>query len=255
MAQIKLVLTDIDGTLVKPGMHDPSSAVKKAIKEVQKSGVQVTAATGRPYEMAVEMFMDLGLEGLCIFDAGASIRDVESGSFAYKNWLSVDRIRSIVEIILPRAREIDFFPIQKQLPAEGLSLDDVIEEAPYVFAFAYEEFRHEVESGLSEIKNLSIHFGHGREENDGVFEIQITDVSADKFHAVNELRKIVHSTKEETLAIGDSTNDMPLFENAGLKIAMGNAIDELKQLADYVTETLDNDGFAVAMNKFVLDKK
>lgn len=100
-----------------------------------------------------------------------------------------------------------------------------------------------------------MHIGPGRRDKDGVTDIQITDINSDKFHAVNALRKIVHSTKEHTLAIGDSTNDLPLFANAGLKIAMGNAMPMLIAKADYVVPTVEEDGFAEAMRQFVLHSK
>jgi hydroxymethylpyrimidine pyrophosphatase-like HAD family hydrolase len=54
------------------------------------------------------------------------------------------------------------------------------------------------------------------------------------------------------IAIGDGHNDMPLLEAAGLKVAMGNAPDEVKQLADYVAPSLADDGVAAAIDKFVL---
>lgn len=56
---------------------------------------------------------------------------------------------------------------------------------------------------------------------------------------------------ENTLAIGDGDNDLTLFSSAAIKIAMGNGTEALKQAADYVTGTLEEDGFVEAMEKFV----
>ena len=58
---------------------------------------------------------------------------------------------------------------------------------------------------------------------------------------------------EEILGIGDQNNDIDLVMNAGIGVAMGNSSDELKQCAKYITDTVDNDGFARAMEKFVLN--
>ena len=58
--------------------------------------------------------------------------------------------------------------------------------------------------------------------------------------------------KEEILAIGDQNNDIELLKAGGVSVAMGNATNELKACADYVTDAIDNDGFAKAMEKFCL---
>ena len=57
---------------------------------------------------------------------------------------------------------------------------------------------------------------------------------------------------EQIMAIGDSFNDLPVFEVAGLSVAMGNAPEDLKQLADWVAPPVEKDGVAVAIEKFIL---
>ena len=56
--------------------------------------------------------------------------------------------------------------------------------------------------------------------------------------------------KEEILTIGDQNNDIELLKAGGIAVAMGNATDELKACADYITDTIDNDGFVKAIEKF-----
>ena len=55
-------------------------------------------------------------------------------------------------------------------------------------------------------------------------------------------------------AVGDAANDMPMFAVAGMTIAMGNAIEDLKRIADFTTQTNEQDGFAVAMERYVLPR-
>lgn len=251
MSEIKLVLTDIDGTLVWHGQHNPSEAVTDAIYEVQDAGVELTTATGRPYEMMHSLFEQLGFRGLGIFDAGASIRDIHTGEMKWSNWLDAERVRDVAKLLLPHSKIIDFYPTYREVTADEADIDEV-EDAPYVFSFVEEKVRTEVIEGLKRVPGISYHIGVGRSDMPGFFDVQVTDVNSDKFHAVNALRKLVHSDINQTLAIGDSTNDLPLFRNAGLKIAMGNAMDELKAQADYVVGDVDQDGFAEAMQSFVL---
>ena len=58
--------------------------------------------------------------------------------------------------------------------------------------------------------------------------------------------------KEEILTIGDQNNDIELLRAGGIKVAMGNGTPELKECADFITDTVQNDGFVKAVEKFVL---
>lgn len=252
MSNIELVLTDIDGTLVEINKHDPTAAVREALRNVQAAGVTVTAATGRPYDMSGQMFAELGLHGPSIFDAGASIRDVDTGELLWKNWLDVKRIRAIATIVLPHSTTVDFFPFYREVSPDELKPEDATEDAPYVFAFVKEAAFADVYERLKAIAGIKVNVGPGRPDAPGLRDLQITDSNSSKFHAVNELRKLVHSSKDHTLAIGDSDNDLPLFENAGLTVAMGNATDSLKAIANHIVGSIEEDGFAEAMQRFVL---
>lgn len=73
-----------------------------------------------------------------------------------------------------------------------------------------------------------------------------------KGDAVRYLANYFGIDKEEVMCIGDSENDLSMIKYAGTGIAMGNASEDIKSVADYVTDTNVNDGVAKAINKFVL---
>ena len=155
---------------------------------------------------------------------------------------------------MPHCSVIDFFPEFKEVKPQETGLDQIVTAAPYVFAFIGHDKVETISQQLLRIPGLSVHIGPGRPKDiPGQVDIQITDINADKFHAVAALRSIVNSTKEGTLAIGDSTNDLPLFKNAGVKVAMGNAMQALKDEADHVVGSVEEDGFSEAMERFVLN--
>jgi hydroxymethylpyrimidine pyrophosphatase-like HAD family hydrolase len=133
-----------------------------------------------------------------------------------------------------------------------VTIDDVVEEAPYVFALVKAGSVHAVKTGLETLPGLTVHIDLAHKDSPGMMSVQVTDIGSNKYHAIEALRSLLHSNKMETLAIGDSHNDIPLFMNAGIRVAMGNAVDELKQRADHVVGTIEADGFAEAMQKFVL---
>jgi len=252
MSGIDLVLTDIDGTLVDLNAHTPTAAVVQAMRDVQAAGVAVAAVTARPHEMSRDLFTELGFKGMSVFDGGASIRDVETGDLLWQNWLSVERLQMITRIMLPHATEIDFYPTYNIVPAKDARVDHIVEPAPYVWGFVDLAMLDNILTQLHELPGLNIQTHLPRPDRPDVLDLQITDSKSDKFHAVNALRELAHTPLERTLAIGDSGNDLPLFRAAGLKVAMGNAIPELKVLADYTVASVADDGFAEAMRRFVL---
>ena len=84
--------------------------------------------------------------------------------------------------------------------------------------------------------------------------LEFSNKEASKYCAVKYLQKLWNLKDEEILTIGDQNNDIALLEAGGIKIAMGNATEELKKCADYITDTVYENGFVTAMEKFVLKK-
>jgi Cof subfamily protein (haloacid dehalogenase superfamily) len=87
------------------------------------------------------------------------------------------------------------------------------------------------------------------------FFLEFLESGVTKGSSLNHLIGKLGIKREEVIAIGDSYNDLAMIEFAGLGVAMGNAPDDIKQKADYVTDTNMNDGVAKVVEKFVLKSK
>ncbi|MNI91337.1 putative phosphatase [compost metagenome] len=87
---------------------------------------------------------------------------------------------------------------------------------------------------------------------DGGVLVQIMHKSASKEDAVQCVLSDIGVKSENVMVFGDDFNDLGLFQKCGFPIAMENAIIELKNCAKHITESNDNDGVAVAIEKFVL---
>ncbi len=85
------------------------------------------------------------------------------------------------------------------------------------------------------------------------FFLEFTEKGVTKGTSLSILIDRLGIKREEVIAMGDSYNDAAMIEFAGLGIAMGNAPDDIKQIADYVTDTNNNDGVAKAVEKFILN--
>lgn len=252
MSKIQLVVTDVDGTLVQLQQREVSDVVRSAVIAAENRGVNVVPVTGRPYETLKPVLEVLGFDSLCVVDNGATIRDAVTGQIIWSNWLETETVRDIVRILLPFSTKIDYAPIyDEHIPDAANELEKVTKPAPYVFSFFPTDKISEIEAALQKIEGLAYQF----DEVTGMPHLsatQVTKLDATKFNGVEALRESLGASKQNTLAIGDGNNDVPLFENAGLKVAMGNATDTLKKLANHIVGTVDDDGFAEAMERFVL---
>lgn len=258
MSEIKLVLTDFDGTVAEMGKHIVSDAVRQSVIECEDNGIQVVPVTGRYHHMAQPVLEILGFDGLGVFDNGATIQECVTGTIVWSKWMDPQVVRQVARICAPVAYDIDYTSehIQHTPTDDELELiDDTTQSAPYVYALIDSTKIDSVKDALRRMQGITFYTAPSTNNKwSNAVGIQVNDVAADKFHGVDALRDIVGIAKEQTLAIGDGDNDLALFDNAGTRVAMGNATNLLKTKADYTVASVDQDGFAEAMNRFVLNK-
>lgn len=253
MSNIKIVLTDLDGTVVLPSQYDVANAVKEKIVELEKNGVPVIPVTGRPYEMAIPVMLALGCDGLCVVDGGASIRNIQTGEIIWSKWLEPLVIIEIVEVLSRYAVQfMEYGPIQNPIEITDVDTSAITQSAPFAFGPIPNDKVKKVEAELANIPGVVAHSNPNWAGNNELTGMQVTHKFADKSHGVKQLLKIMEIPKDYVLAIGDSNNDLPLFKHCELKIAMGNATESLKAEADHVVGAVEDNGFVDAMNRFVL---
>ena len=101
------------------------------------------------------------------------------------------------------------------------------------------------------LKVINKSFDYLNNVKDGYYFFDIVNGYVCKGNAINSLLKILNIKKENSICFGDSINDISMFNNVGISVAMGNSIDELKNIADYVTDTNDNDGISKFCNEYI----
>jgi HAD superfamily hydrolase (TIGR01484 family) len=257
MAQIKLVLTDFDGTVVQFGKHVVSERVRQAVITCEEKGIRMVPVTGRYYEMARPVLEVLGFEDLGIFDNGATIQNCKTGEIVWSQWMDAQLTKQVARICAPAARLIDYTSEHDEHEPADNEIERIkliAEPASHVYAIIKDDELPAVIDQLKAIPGIAFYTAASTREGElDARGIQINHIEADKFHGVNALREIIGIPMNQTLAIGDGENDVALFKNASLKIAMGNADEVLKAKADHVVSTVYKDGFVEAMNKFVLN--
>lgn len=262
---IKMVATDIDGTIVNWDTGF-SESVKNCVKRMCKRGVKVVLVTGRMHCATTPIALELRLNTPIVSYQGGLIRDY-GGQTLYRKNLPDDYAKKIIKW----SRENDIHI--------NLYLDDklyVEKDNDFVKRYTDGKFvTYEVCSfDELEIKNvnkiLAIDYTDAARVTGWVEELhktypelyvvkstpyfcEIGTAEAKKSVGVEFLANKWGIKKEEILTIGDQNNDIELLKAGGIAVAMGNATPELKACADYVTDTIENDGFVKAMEKFVLN--
>lgn len=244
----KAIFLDLDGTTIPYAIDSlPSVRVSNAI-HLAKNKIHVCLATGRPLYKAKYIIDHLELSGLCVASGGTQIYDPVTKKIIKEITLSKDALHQIISVGKQYPFEFGIFNGYENLSIEKVTDKDVVLGVyfPDVPPANVDELEHK----LKLIPYVSVH--KMPSWNKEYVALDVVDIHATKLHGIMTVQKILHIKKNEIIGVGDSYNDFPLLMASGLKIAMGNAIDELKSIADFIAPSVDDDGVAVVIEKFIL---
>jgi HAD superfamily hydrolase (TIGR01484 family) len=246
----KALMLDLDGTTIPNEVNGmPSEKVKKAIALASKK-LFVGCVTARPYSWAKEIINSVSFTAPCVLAGGAQILDPVSLKLIWEKKIPAGTANEIC--ILLKQKKVPFlypkrvFSIKASyrisIPASG-QIEIAVPNISLEKADALIE-------DLQTYKNISVHKVIGAGGKD--YWLQITHGEATKQYGILKVAEILGIETHEIIGVGDSYNDFPLLMACGLKVAMGNAAPELKEIADYIAPTVDEDGVADVIEKFVL---
>jgi hypothetical protein len=249
MKKFKAIISDIDGTMVPNGCYElPSAKVTQSIRNTIKNGYIFSMASGRPWFLIEDLIKHLGINTPCIIDNGATIIDSQNGSTLWEAILPTEHANKILKLtknfkLVRVSCDLGGFDnplkISKEAKVRKISIHDIsMEKADELIYQITNEFNDvattKAASGLSQ-QLVDVYFSH---------------ILATKQNAVLQLAKLLGISTEEMIGIGDGYNDFSLLMACGLKIAMANAVDDLKQIADEIAPSVDNDGLANILDKY-----
>ena len=256
--KIKAVFFDIDGTLVSFATHAVPDSAREAIRRLRERGVKVFIATGRLLchtdavgDLEVDGYITVN-GGCCLTSSGEIIyeqsfpREVLDKVFDLKSRydfqlavmtqknMYIDRISSRVKTI---ADMINIYPEVADLN-HIIDTQSVLQMCPYISP----EVETEIMEQLPEcVQSRWI---------DLFMDINLKGI--DKSVGARKVMEYYGLTMQEAMAFGDGGNDLPLVRDVAVGVAMGNACDELKAVADYITLSVDEDGVSRALEYFDL---
>lgn len=248
----KAIISDIDGTIAPLALHPtPSKRVKTAISALAKKKFIFSLSTGKPFFLIEHLIEDLNLASPIIVDNGAAIYDASTRQPLWQSIIDGEKADKVFEIAKKYNKLIRIssgkksFDIKEKIPNHLNPTKFVImglttEEA--------DEFIKEIEIEIKDVAVIRASAYQGA----GFLDVYVTNAEATKQHSVLKFAEILGITTKEIIGIGDHYNDFPLLMACGLKVAMGNAIEDLKAVADYIAPSVEDDGIVDVIKKFAL---
>lgn len=236
------IIFDLDGTAI-PNTQDvlPSQRTVDAIRLAEQS-FKLCAATGRPITNAKKILDALGLVDPCIISAGTEIVNPQSGEVLWEFDIEADDVQAVLEVCKPYPYEL---LVRNELVGEGSPAAQHQIDGPVNVMYLMQCEEAEATTILDKLSQIPAISASGVPSWTGKdVDIHITHRDATKEHAIAKLLELIGVKKEKAIGVGDANNDIHLFKAVGLKVAMGNATDQLKAQADVVCDTVDNDGLA-----------
>lgn len=260
MNNIKCILLDIDNTLTNANEEISTKTTEYFTKIKEK--YHIILVTGRTNSYAVEKSKICNASSIVVSDNGAIIYNYETDKVLYSNFFKKETVSAIWDIsqkynidcvfnsIYKRYRN-NIYMNDKYLKRNNIginSINELKESVSQIVLLGNNEI--EYQKCLEEIEKIeNIEICNKGMESDGRFFADLNVSGTSKGRAIMELYKLLNIEKNNVIAFGDSMNDVPMFEKSGYKIAMKNAKQELKNMADCITEFSNNENGVIEFLK------
>jgi Cof subfamily protein (haloacid dehalogenase superfamily) len=265
-ADIRLLLADVDGTLVT-GDKVLTEAAKAAARELRQADIELAITSGRPPRGMSMLIEPLALEcAIAGFNGGVFVHP--DLSVIESHMLDPATAKQTLKLILDQGLDAwvytddEWWIRDRKAPHVARETWTVKFDAKVVASFTDAELTQAVKIvGVSDDFDLVAACEKAAQKALGEkasaarsqpYYLDVTHLQANKGTVVATLSRLLHIPPEQIATIGDMPTDVLMFRKSGFSIAMGNASDEVKAQANAVTDTNDNEGFAKAVRKFVL---
>ena len=277
MKHIKLVASDLDGTLLNKN-KEITPRLFSALKKLDELGIYFVPSTGRPFGTVPQAIKELPFLKYVITSNGATIYDAVEQKNIIENYLTPEAVDAVIEI----AREL---PVITEYFIEGKAYiakkvyDDL---SPFNLTESHvtyiknsrtpvEDFWNEMKRNNTVLENINLVFADmelrketwNRLKALGLASvtaattknIEITSLYATKAKALEKLCEVLGFTRENVLAMGDGDNDMPMIQFAGIGVAMANGEEHIKQAADIIADNCNDFGAAKILEQIIESKQ
>lgn len=263
----KLIFLDIDGTLIT-ALSKPSPLAERAVRQARAKGHRVFLCTGRNMPIITPEILDIGFDGV-IASAGAYVE--VNGEVLLDHILSEEAVQECLNVLhgqgiycrvetregiytdpqmeallrtaSPDPRNAELIRMQRELESDLpiRTYEHYPRQGAYKVCFTAAA-RPPVEEARKVLEDRFEFVIHSFRKSGACINGELIPREVDKGKAMALICRRLGMAAEDTVAFGDSMNDAPILRRAGLSVAMGNACEELKALADAVCEDVAHDG-------------
>jgi len=267
---VHLIAIDMDGTLLNPA-HKLTPRVKQAIAAARAQGVRVVLASGRPVSGLAPFLAELGIEGdaeFCIACNGAVVENIGNGQrvveypLSFEDFLFCERIARDLGIhfqaldgrrMYTPNQDISIYTVAdshlSHVPLSYRRVEDMDPAMQFIKLMMIDE-PHVLDAAIARLPSeLTDRFAVLKS---APFFLEVFDHRAGKGASLQKLAEHLGVDAANVMALGDQENDLTMLQFAGTSVAMGNAIEVVKQTARFETATNAEDGVALAIERFVL---
>lgn len=282
MNEIKLIALDMDGTLFNT-QGEIAKKDRETLKRATEAGVAVAVVTGRAYsELPVEMLSEIGIR-YAITGNGSGIYRLPEGGNIYSDCIDAEVLCEILEQLKTMDVYYDIYvegkvyaepsvePLIRKMDMPPSLHEHIIRTRNWV-----DDLTAFIKQSGKKAEKTTINFAlledgtyQGREETarlldkypqvqylcGGYHNWEFTRAGVTKGTGLKFLAERIGVRMEQTMACGDSENDLPMLEEAYFAVAMENAMEEVKKASDFITLSNDESGVAHAVEKFVFGEK
>lgn len=268
MSQIKAIALDLDGTLTN-SQKIITPRTKDALMKAQEKGVRVILASGRPVYGIVPLAEELELAkygGFILAFNGGKVLNWQTKEEVHNQYLMAEFLPELYQSAMAGGMQI--------LTVQGnkIAATNVDDEYVHVESninkmelIQYDDFVHQVQHPINKClivgnpPQLALVEKDLQEKMKGRMEVyrscafflECMPLGVDKANALKRVAEACGCTMQEMMAFGDSYNDISMIREAGIGVCMANGEDAVKAVADYVTLSNDEDGVAVALEKYL----
>jgi Cof subfamily protein (haloacid dehalogenase superfamily) len=263
---IRLLLADVDGTLVTQDKV-LTEAATAAVREMHDAGIALAITSGRPPRGMSMLIEPLALQGpIAGFNGGVFVNP--DLSVIESHALDPATAKEALTVILDQGLDAWVYTADEWLIRDAAAPHVAREawtvkfDAKLVASFTDAHLAKAVKIvGISDDQDRvaacekavqSALGGKASAARSQPYYLDVTDPQANKGKVVTTLSKLLNIPTAQIATIGDMPNDVQMFRQSGFSIAMGNASDEVKAQASAATDSNEDDGFAKAVQKFIL---
>ena len=275
---IKLLALDVDGTLFDDSGKISQASID-AMNQAREAGIEVVPTSGRDYDGIPWDQLEKVDINYVITTNGSAVYEAKTKKCLYEKYLDSGKMIPIFEYLLKKEIYINVFvdgvnytPVQVYSYIDNLDLPDYVIQHMKENRKGITDLIEYLKNGDAKMQKATLNFQ--KQENgeflnrkevqeylekcpdikvvDGGFDnLEFTKAGTNKAAGLKFLAGHLGMTMDEVMAVGDSENDIEMLREAGLGIAMGNAADEVKSVADELTLDNEHEGVAAAIAKYL----